>query len=251
VSLYSKVIEAEENGISCAICTIIETIGTTPRSVGSKMIVYQNGDITGSIGGGEVEKEIIEKAIELINDDKKYKGEFCIDKSDVKQENKIKVFIEPIIPNITVTIIGAGHIGQEVSYFASHLGWKVVLIDDRQELIGHKNIQYSNEILMGFSEENIERIVRKSGFYIFATRSSEIDIQILPRLIEQSPRYIGILGSSKRWENTKNKLIELGINRSLLDRIYSPIGLDIGAETPSEIAVSIISQIISIIHNPK
>jgi xanthine dehydrogenase accessory factor len=242
--LYQQIAEAEEKGILCAICTIIGATGTTPRKIGSKMLVYADGNVLGSIGGGSVENEVTKKALESIANRQLTKDTFLIDSAHNREGDGIEVVIEPIIPAFSLVIVGAGHIGKQVAFLGKALGWHIVVMDDRTELCNKAVIPQGDEFLCGFSAGNIAYCNQYSGFYVFATRSSELDIAILSQLLLQKPQYVGILGSEKRWAGTRAGLLAVGLTEEQLANVFSPVGIKIQAETPQEIAVSIIAQII-------
>jgi len=244
MSVYKRLVEAENAGIRCAVCTIIDTKGTTPRKNGSKMIVYHNGNTEGSVGGGLVEQEIIQSALNAISNSKMIRQYYGIDSTNNKENDRIEVLIEPIIPNTTIVIIGAGHIGKITSFFAKKLGWHIVVVDDRKELCNKNNIPDADEFYLEINDGNKKEVVQNSFCYIFCTRSPDIDLSILPMVLDIYPKYIGILGSVKRWKITETALISKGINKVQLETIHAPIGIAIEAETPEEIAISIIAQII-------
>lgn len=246
MSFYEKLLTAEKLGIGCALCTIINSSGTTPRAIGSKMIVYENGDSYGSIGGGSVEKEIKDKAFFAINSNRYYKEIFKIDKESQQNIDNIEVFIEPILPQVNLFIFGAGHIGKKVAFFGKQLGWHIVLIDDRTELCNIKIVPEADEFIDSISNKKFDDINVKSSYFVLVTRNSEIDSSILKKIIKKKYRYIGVLGSAKRWEETKHELMNCGFLEDEVNKIHAPIGIDIKAETPEEIAISIISQIIMV-----
>lgn len=242
--MYQTIAETERKGISCTICTIVAASGITPRHVGSKMIVYENGDTFGSIGGGSMEFDVKKAAIQALDDLKPGKLTFCIDKNDLDKKNTIDVFFEPIAAELTIVIFGAGHIGKETAFFAKKLGWKVIICDDREELCNNNTIPDADEFIIGIEDKN--QIIHKSGIYVFCTRNSEIDASILPMIIDTDPKFIGVLGSIKRWDSTKKTLIAQGFDENRLSYVKAPIGVDIGAETPVEIALSIVAQILQV-----
>jgi xanthine dehydrogenase accessory factor len=246
MSVYKRLVEAENAGIRCAVCTIIDTKGTTPRKIGSKMIVYHNGNTEGSVGGGLVEQEIIQSALNAISNSKMNRQYYGIDSTYNNENDCIEVLIEPIIPNTTIVIIGAGHIGKVTAFFAKKLGWHIVVVDDRTELCNKKNIADADEFYSVINDGNKKYVIQNSFCYIFCTRSADIDLSILPMVLDIRPKYIGILGSVKRYNLTETALISKGFNKVQLEKIYAPIGIEIEAETPEEIAVSIIAQIIKI-----
>jgi len=246
MSLYENLYVAESKGIDCAVCTIIDAIGTTPRAVGSKMIVYENGDQYGSVGGGSVEHEVKEMALTSIRTRKFFKKIVNIDKQSKDSNNSIEVFIEPISMRVNLIVFGSGHIGKQVAFFGKQLGWHIIIVDDRPELCNEKNIPCGDEFIIGFSGESIDHLDMINSYCILTTRNSEIDLIILKKILNENVKFIGVLGSQRRWEQTKKELIKHGFSETEINRIHSPIGIKINAETPEEIAISIISQIIMI-----
>ncbi len=246
MSLIEKLYDAESKGISCAICTIIKTSGTTPRAVGSKMIVYDNGELFGSIGGGTVEQEVKDEALIAIKSQNYVRRVFKIESKSIKRDDNIEIFIEPVLPRVNCFIFGAGHIGKQVACFSKQMSWHTVIIDDRPELCNTTNIPYGDEFIIGFSEKNLDFLDKQDDYFILTTRNSELDVIILKSILKKNARFIGVLGSIKRWENTKNELLKSGFLETELTKIFAPIGIEINAETPEEIAISIISQIIMI-----
>jgi xanthine dehydrogenase accessory factor len=251
MSYFGRLNDAESKGIGCAACTIISTSGTTPRAVGSKMIVYENGDLFGSIGGGSVEQEVREEALRAIKSQTFIKRIFTIDSQSKNRDDHIEIFIEPVLPQVNLLIFGVGHIGKQVASFGKQMGWHTVIIDDRAELCSTANIPYGDEFIIGFSEKSLDQLQKQNGYFILTTRNSEIDLMILKSILKKNYRFIGVLGSLKRWGQTKNGLLSNGFLETEIDKIYAPIGLEINAETPEEIAISIISQIIMIRNNGK
>jgi xanthine dehydrogenase accessory factor len=246
MSIYEKLFTAESTGIGCAVCTIISSIGTTPRAVGSKMIVYENGDLFGSIGGGSVEKEVKDEAQLAINSNEYIKKSFPIDRESKQRNDFIEVFIEPVLPQVNLLIFGAGHIGKRVAFFGKQLGWHIVMIDDRPELCNLNNIPSADEHINSFSNNSLDTLNFRNGYFVLTTRNSGIDVLILKSILKKNYKFIGVLGSKKRWEQTKNDLLKSDFLENEINQVHTPIGIDINAVTPEEIAISIISQIIMI-----
>jgi xanthine dehydrogenase accessory factor len=249
MSFFEQLLIAESNGIRCAACTIIKESGTTPRSVGSKMIVYENGELFGTIGGGSLEQDVKNEALKAIQANKHFTEKFVIDKQSKLNDDFVEIFIETINPRINLLIFGAGHIGKQVAFFSKHMGWHTVIIDDRPELCNSANIPYGDEFIIGFSNDILNMLVKRDGYGILTTRNSDLDLIILKNIVNRNFNFIGVLGSKKRWENTKKELLAAGVSELKLNKIYAPIGIEIYAETPEEIAISIISQIIMIRNN--
>ena len=147
------------------------------------------------------------------------------------------------MPNSKILIIGCGHVGRAVAELASWLGYHVVATDDREEIA--ENVDGADLVLTGSIEEVLKQIDLTDRDHVVAvTRNAELDIQNLPHILSTDAKSIGVMGSSKRWKTTRSSLESSGISEEDLSRVTSPIGLDLSAETPQEIALSILSQII-------
>jgi xanthine dehydrogenase accessory factor len=250
-SLYQEVANLERNRMICAFCIIVESRGSTPRKQGSKMIVYPDGNFTGTIGGGELEQRVLTEAIEAIRTGKPRILHYTM--IDPKRGDpgvcggELEVYIEPIVPENTVLIIGGGHVGKAVAHLASWLGNHVIVSDDRPELCNsevHPDVEEFLPVPITKITDYIK--IDNNFFIVLTTRSIDIDVEGLPGLLNTNAAYIGVIGSRRRWEQTKNALIENGISEDRILKIRSPMGVDIKAETPEEIAISIMAEIISI-----
>ena len=214
------------------------------------------GRFEGTVGGGEPEKLAKQEALEAIKDGQtrflKY-NLVNIEKGDPGLcGGTVTIFVEPFLSAPTVVVIGAGHVGRAVVHLASWLGYRVVVSDDRAELCTPEAIPGADEYL----SIPIEQVpgwvtVGPQTFFVLVTRSVEVDLKGLPTLLETSAPYIGLIGSKRRWAHCKEKLLEAGVTQEQIDRVKSPIGLEINAETPDEIAVSIMAEITAIRNNGK
>jgi xanthine dehydrogenase accessory factor len=248
-SLLKKMVELEENGDHFALCTIIQSQGSTPRHVGSKMIVFPDGKIIGSVGGGETEKRVINSAMNAMElGTPKLLHYELVDPSEGDPGvcgGQIDVFIEPMVAKPNILIIGAGHVGKAVSFLAKWLGFKVIMSDDRPELCTLENNPHADEFCISPPQEVTKKLDISSNTYvIFTTRSLDLDVAALPSILSSPTPYIGVIGSRRRWELAREALFQSGISKEKINEIKSPIGLDIKAETPEEIAVSIMGEII-------
>ncbi len=160
---------------------------------------------------------------------------------------QVEVYVEPILPKPTLVLIGAGHVGKAVAHLASWVGFRVVVNDDRPGFCTPEVVPGADEyypIPMVQLPEKIE--INPWTYLVLTTRGMNVDVEGLPELLKFQPAYIGLIGSKRRWQSTRKKLLELGMDAETLDRIRSPIGLELKAETPEEIAVSILAEIIMI-----
>jgi xanthine dehydrogenase accessory factor len=248
MNIYRVAADLEEKGQRAVLCAIIGSAGSTPRRVGSKMIVFPDGKIIGTVGGGEIESRVIAEALDALNKNITKRLSYNLvdpSKGDVGVcGGTVELFVEPIIPKPVCLVVGGGHVGKAVVHLAAWLGYRVILSDDRQEFCNEDTIPGADEYL--FCEmADIPKHVDLNGstYLVLATRGSTVDVEGLPALLEGKPTYIGIIGSRRRWILTRSTLMERGIPEIDLNRIFSPLGLELNAETPEEIAVSIMAEI--------
>jgi xanthine dehydrogenase accessory factor len=247
--IYKELAEIEGSNRAAAICTIIRSRGSVPRHALSKMIVYPDGTISGTIGGGELENRVITEALLVIRDGRAKLLEYNM--ADPERGDpgvcggQVEVFVEPIQPKATLLVIGAGHVGQAVVHLGGWLGFWVVVSDDRPGFCTPEKVPEAHEYYPVQITKLVEQFKITSWTYVvLTTRGIDVDIQGLPSLLESSPAYIGVIGSRRRWETTKEKLLEMGVSKENINRVRSPIGLELNAETPEEIAVSIMAEIL-------
>lgn len=249
MGLYERLVILEREGGSAVLATVVQTRGSVPRREGTKMLIYANGQIEGTIGGGQMEATVIEEAMQALKDGKtRVKSYAFVDpeKGDVGVcGGEMEVFIEPIRPNPMVVVIGGGHVGKAVAHLAHWLGFRVVVSDDRPEFASPEAVPHADEYVLCALGELPERVsIHEETYLVLATRGVEVDMKGLPALLKTPATYIGVIGSRRRWETTVDKLQEMGVPAEMIHRVTSPIGLELNAETPEEIAVSIMAQIV-------
>lgn len=247
--IYKELAEIENSNSAAAICTIIRSRGSVPRHTLSKMIVYPDGKISGSIGGGELENRVVFEALQVIKDGKARILEYNMTDPERGDPGvcggQVEVFVEPIRPKLTLLVIGAGHVGKAVVHLGRWLGFWVVVSDDRPQFCTPESVPEAHEYYPGHIASLTGQLeITPWTYVVLTTRGVDVDVDELPYILESSSRYIGVIGSRRRWETTKQKLISMGISKQKIDRVRSPIGLELNAETPEEIAVSIMAEIL-------
>jgi xanthine dehydrogenase accessory factor len=249
VTVFQALADLESKNGAGALCLVVRSKGSTPRSAGSKMLVYPDGSIVGTVGGGEMENRIVAEARQAIQDGQARMLEYNM--SDPTRGDpgvcggQVEVYVEPLRPRPTVVVIGAGHVGKAVAQLAKWLGFYVVINDDRPEFCQPEAVPDADEYLpvpMAELPQHLE--ITPSTYLVLTTRGMNVDVEGLPVLVDTSAAYIGLIGSQRRWAMAKKTMIEQGVSAEKLDRVHSPIGLELHAETPEEIAVSILAEII-------
>ncbi len=247
-SIYLALSELEKTGRSGVLCTIIAREGSAPRRVGSKMLVYPDGSFIGTVGGGELEHRVLQEARHIFKTGKPQILSYSM--TDPQRGDpgvcggQLEIFIEPISAGPILVVIGCGHVGREVAHLARWLGFRVVAVDDRPEFCTPEVIPAADEFYPGELTTLLERFdISAAANVVLTTRSVDVDVQILPQLLGLNLPYLGVIGSRRRWATTQAKLTELGISDQQIAAIRSPVGLRINAESPQEIAVSILAEI--------
>ena len=233
------------------LCTVIESNGSTPRHAGCKMLVFPDKHIIGTVGGGETENRVIHEALAALTDGKTRL--LTISLVDPSRGDagvcggQVKVFVEPMGNEPLVLVVGGGHVGKAVAHLARWIGFRVAVADDRPEFCTPE----ANPDAQAFYPLPMLEIpqvlnITPQTYIVLTTRGTDGDIAGLPGLLETKAAYIGVIGSRRRWTMTRNALLAAGISEEKLNRVHSPIGLELNAETPEEIAVSILAEIIKI-----
>ena len=250
-SIYQALSELEKNNESAALCTVVKSEGSTPRHVGSKMLVYSDGKFLGTVGGGEMESRVIKSALEtLISGDAQTLSYTMADPARGDPGvcgGTVEVFVEPILPPAMIVVMGAGHVGKAVVHLAKWLGFRVTVSDDRAEFCNPEAVPGADAyypVEMGELTEHLK--VNRQTYIVITSRGSAIDAKGLPKLLESEPAYIGVIGSRRRWLTTVKALKEKGVSDEKIAQVHSPMGLELNAETPEEIAVSIIAEILMV-----
>jgi len=233
-----------------ALCTVVRTQGSTPRHAASKMVVYPDGKIVGTVGGGPVEQLVIAEALAALRDGQTRLLNYSM--TDPARGDpgvcggQVEVFVEPLVPGPTIVVIGAGHVGKAVAHLAKWLGYQVAASDDRADLCQPGQIEADHYYPCSMPVLPTLCTLTNRHCLVLTTRGSDVAVAGLPALLQTPAGYIGVIGSRRRWAITRQKLLEQGVSEESLARIHSPVGLEIHAETPEEIAVSILGEIIAL-----
>lgn len=248
-TLYQAMAEMEQSGEGGALCVIVNSRGSTPRHIGSKMLVYPDGQFIGTVGGGEVESRVIREALDSIKDGRPRL--LAYDMVDPKKGDpgvcggQLEVYVEPILSQATVVVIGGGHVGKAVAHLARWLDFRVIVSDDRPEFCtpeANPDAHAFYPVAMADLPQQLK--ITPQMYLVLTTRGAAVDIQGMPALLESPAGYIGVIGSRRRWTVTRKGLLDAGVPAEKLDRVHSPMGLELNAETPEEIAVSIMAEIV-------
>lgn len=249
LAVAEALLRVHQEGLAAALATVIEVSGSVPRRVGSKMVVMPDGAIVGTVGGGKMESLVIQAAQQALQSGEPLTVEYTL--NDITSGDPgicggtVRLFIEPLIPAATLLVIGGGHVGKALAELGKWSGFRVILSDDRPEYCNASYVPDLDGYLPVPPAELPQHLRIDRHTYIAAvTRGLPIDEKLLPALLQTEAAYIGVIGSRRRWALTAKNLEAQGISPEQISRIHAPLGLELNAETPHEIAISILAEII-------
>lgn len=249
--LYREIVQLLERGERAALATVVRATGSTPGKESAKMLIREDGTSVGSIGGGCTEADVWALARDVIDRDRPRLERFTLTPKVAEEEGLacggiVEIFIEPI-GRPTVHVFGAGHIGREVIALAHRAGFSTVIIDDREQFACRESFPDADRIVVDDLEGVFDSLpIGESSYLVIVTRGHRSDQKVLARAVRTSAGYIGLIGSRAKIGKIFRQLVDEGAPTDALERVRAPVGLDIGARTPEEIAVSIVAQLIAV-----
>jgi xanthine dehydrogenase accessory factor len=256
MDIYDEIVRLRRLGQKSALATIVQVNGSIPSYESAKLLVREDGSITGTIGGGCVEAEVWNAAREVIETEQPRHLTFNLGQ-DAAYDNglicggQLNVFVEPILPQPRAFIFGAGHISKSLSKVATLAGFATIVIDDRDSFANRDRFPEADEIHAGVYEEVFQKLeVNHTSYLIIVTRGHRDDMRVLHWAISTPARYIAMIGSKRKVLGVMKELLREGVPREAFDRLFAPMGLEIGAVSPEEIAVSVVAEMIAVRRNP-
>ena len=248
-AVFEAVLAAQAAGEPVVLATVIEVQGSVPRHPGSTMLVRRDGSIVGTVGGGAMEALVIKEALAALADGAARTPVYTLNNLEDGDPGvcggTVRVFIEPLQIGPALVVIGGGHVGKALAELGKWLGYRVILSDDRAEFCNPEYAPGLDDYVVCRPAEVADRVRIDGRTYVAAvTRGLPVDINLIPALLATDAPYIGLIGSRRRWALTVKALREAhGLTESQLKRVHAPIGLELNAETPQEIAISILAEI--------
>ena len=251
MDIYEELVRLRRLGQKCALATIVQVNGSIPSFESAKMLIREDGSIVGTIGGGCVEAEVWNAAREVMETEKPRHLNFNLGQ-DAAYDNglicggQLNVFIEPVIPSPRAFIFGAGHVSKSISKIAGIAGFETVIVDNREQFANRERFPEAADIFAEEYEEVFPKLqIHSTGYLVIVTRGHRDDMRVLRWAVTTPARYIAMIGSKRKTIAVVKELEKEGLPRDAFDRVHAPMGLEIGAITPEEIAVSVVAEMIA------
>ena len=253
MDIYEQIVQLRREGRRGAVATIVNVRGSIPSFRTAKMLVRDDGSIVGTIGGGCVEADVWQAAREVMESEKPGHSDVSILNQDPKYDTglvcggTLEVFVEPVLPPALLYIFGAGHVAVNLCKVAANAGFEVIVTDDRSSYATKERFPAAREVhALDFDDGHAKLDPNEASYIVIVTRGHRDDMRILRWAVQTRARYIGMIGSKRKVIGIFKHLRKEGVPAHLFDRVHAPIGLDIGAITPEEIAVAITAELIAV-----
>lgn len=251
MDIYEEIVKLRKDGRRGAVATIVNVRGSIPSFKTAKMLVRDDGSIIGTIGGGCVEAEVWQAAREVMESEKPRTLTFNLNQ-DPKYDvglvcgGTLDIFVEPILPPATLYVFGAGHVSANLCKVASDAGFDVTVVDDRDTYANRDRFPAAQQVIAEDFEKAMAQLTpSESSYIVIVTRGHHDDMRVLRWAVQTPARYVGMIGSKRKTIAIFRELTKEGIPEKLFERVHAPVGLDIGAVTPEEIAVAITAELIA------
>jgi xanthine dehydrogenase accessory factor len=254
MDLFEEIVRMRRAGLRGALATIVHTNGSIPSYESSRMLVREDGSIAGTIGGGCVEADVWAAAKEVMDKESPRKLVFHLN-NEANYDNglicggTVEIFVEPILPQPFVYIFGGGHVSMAVAKAAHAVGFGVGVIDDREAFANAQRFPMAREIFTSYDQAFAKLQPNASSYLVIVTRGHKEDMRVLAWAVRTPTRYVGMIGSKRKVLSVYKALEKEGFRTEEFERVFAPMGLDIGALSPEEIAVSIVAELVAVRRN--
>jgi len=251
VDIYEQIVQLRQQGRRGAVATIVNVRGSVPSFETAKMLIRDDGSIIGTVGGGCVEAEVWQAAREVMENEKPRTLSFNLNQNPKYDTGLVcggtlDVFIEPILPPALLYIFGAGHVAKSLYEAAGTAGFDISVVDDRETYANRERFPEAKEVIVEEFDKAMARLTPNETWYlVIVTRGHRDDMRVLRWAVQTQARYIGMIGSKRKTITIFRELVKAGVRENLFERVHAPVGLDIGAITPEEIAVAITAELIA------
>jgi xanthine dehydrogenase accessory factor len=254
MDLFEEIVRMRRAGQRGALATIVHTNGSIPSYESSRMLVREDGSLAGTIGGGCVEADVWAAAKEVMRKESPRKMVFHLN-NEASYDNglicggTVEIFIEPILPQPMVYLFGGGHVSMALAKAASSAGFAISVVDDREAFANVQRFPMAQEVFTSYADAFKKIQPTASSYLVIVTRGHKEDMRVLAWAVRTEARYVGMIGSKRKVLSVYKALENEGYRAEEFERIYAPMGLEIGALSPEEIAVSIVAELIAVRRN--
>jgi xanthine dehydrogenase accessory factor len=254
MDLFEEIVRMRRAGQRGALATIVHTNGSIPSYESSRMLVRDDGSIAGTVGGGCVEAEVWAAAKEVIREEMPRKMTFSLNNEAAYDAGLIcggtlEIFVEPILPQPRLYLFGGGHVSTALARVAHLAGFSISVIDDRASFANAERFPMAEQVLTSYDEAFAKLKPNASAYLVIVTRGHKDDMRVLEWAVGTDARYVGMIGSKRKVISVYKALEKQGIPMEKFARVHAPVGLEIGALTPEEIAVSVTAELIAVRRN--
>ncbi len=256
MDIYDEIVRLRKLGQKCALATIVQVRGSIPSFESAKLLVREDGSMMGTVGGGCVEAEVWNAAREVLDTEKPKNLSFSLGE-DAAYDNglicggQLSIFVEPVIPQPHAFIFGGGHVSKSLSKVATMAGFATVIVDNREAFANPERFPEAEATYAEEYEDVFGKLpITSSSYLIIVTRGHRDDMRVLRWAVTTQARYIAMIGSKRKTIAVVHELEREGFSREAFERIFAPMGLEIGAESPEEIAVSVVAEMIAVRRSP-
>jgi xanthine dehydrogenase accessory factor len=256
MDLYDEIVRLRKLGQKCAIATIVQVNGSIPSFESAKILVREDGSFMGTVGGGCVEAEVWNAAREVIETEKPRHLSFSLGQDAAYDEGlicggQLNIFVEPVIPQPRAFIFGGGHVSKSISKVATLAGFSTSIVDNREAFANQERFPEAEATYAEEYEDVFPKLpVNSSSYIIIVTRGHRDDMRVLRWAVNTPAKYIAMIGSKRKTISVVHELEKEGIPREAFDKVFAPMGLEIGAEMPEEIAISVVAEMIAVRRAP-
>jgi xanthine dehydrogenase accessory factor len=247
MDIFEEIVAAKKANVPVVLATVIESQGSAPREEGARMLIKSDGTTIGTIGGGSIEKVIADQAMKLMNAPSPQFVRYELKDIGMSCGGSMGIFLEPLHPAPRLIIFGAGHIGTALAQIGKMLDFTVVVVDNRPEFANRERLPWADTVIAEDYQSALKKILPLDNAYVIILTHKHVhDFEILERCVQQAFHYLGMIGSKTKVAKAFQQLREKGIDETVIQRIHAPIGVDIGANTPAEIALSIAAELVAV-----
>jgi xanthine dehydrogenase accessory factor len=252
MDIYEQIVKLRSEGRRGAVATIVNVRGSIPSFETAKMLIRDDGSIVGTVGGGCVEAEVWQAAREVMESEKPRTVTFNLNQNPKYDTGlvcggTVDIFIEPVLPPALLYVFGAGHVAISLYQAAKSAGFDVTVIDDRESYANRERFPGAKDVIAEDFDQAMARLnPNETSYIVIVTRGHRDDMRVLRWALQTQARYIGMIGSKRKTITIFRELVKEGIPENLFERVHAPVGLDIGAITPEEIAVAITAELIAV-----